>query len=76
MRSSELGIREFKSTSGWLDIRDIVSDRIESIRNLLETTVDIDDIKFQQGRIQELRLFLDFPDIIEEELKDKKEKRK
>jgi hypothetical protein len=70
MRSSENGIKELKSSNGWLDIKTIVEDRISAIRNILENDVEIDSLRFHQGRVHELRLFLDFPDIILEELID------
>ena len=77
MRSSLIGIRDFKSTSGWLDIKQIVEERIEAIRDQLENSeIDIETFKFHQGCIHELRVFLDYPDIIKEELEDKKENQK
>lgn len=73
MRSTLLGIREFKSSSGWLDIRDIIDERIKSIRDQLENEADIETLKFHQGCVHELRLLKDYPDIISEELEDQKE---
>lgn len=70
MRSTEIGIRDFKSSSGWLDIKDIVEERIESVRDILESEANADTLHFHQGRVQELKLFLDFPEIILEELID------
>ena len=72
MRSSESGVREFKSEGTWLDIRDIIDSRIKSVRDLLENEKEMDVIRFHQGRINEMRVLLDLPDIILEELKDNK----
>ena len=72
MRSTESGIRDFMSNGSWLDIKDIINGRIKSVRDILENESNIDVIKFHQGSINELRVFLDLPDIILEELIDNK----
>ena len=50
-------------------------DRIKAIRDQLENEVEMDPIKFHQGRVQECRVFMDLPEIILEGFEDEKQRK-
>ena len=68
--SNKRGVEEFKRSSVWKDLKEILTDRISAIRDSLEIEADENLIKWHQGRVQELRVMLDLPDIIIESIID------
>ena len=70
MYSNKRGVEDFKRSSVWKDLKEILTDRISAIRDSLEIETDENLIKWHQGRVQELRVMLDLPDIIIESIVD------
>jgi hypothetical protein len=68
--STQRQVEDFKRTSVWKDLKEILTDRITAIRDSLEIETDENLIKWHQGRVQELRVMLDLPDIIIESIED------
>lgn len=68
--SNKRGVEDFKRSSVWKDLKEILTDRISAIRDSLEIETDENLIKWHQGRVQELRVMLDLPDIIIESIVD------
>ena len=70
MHSTQRQVEDFKRSSVWKDLAEILTDRISAIRDSLEIETDENLIKWHQGRVQELRVMLDLPDIIIESIVD------
>ena len=68
--STKREVEDFKRSNAWRDLSEILAARIEAVRDGLETETDDNLIKFHQGRVQELRVMLDLPDIIIESIED------
>ena len=75
MHSSKRQVQDFTISNTWKDINEIVMDRIKAIRDQLENEVEMDPIKFHQGRVQECRVFMDLPEIILEGFEDEKQRK-
>jgi len=75
MYSSKREVQDFTISNTWKDITEIVQDRIKSVRDQLENEIEMDLIKFHQGRVQECRVFLDLPEIILEGFEDEKQRK-
>lgn len=75
MHSSKRQVQDFTISNTWKDINEIVMDRIKAIRDQLENEVEMDLIKFHQGRVQECRVFMDLPEIILEGFEDEKQRK-
>tara|TARA_R110002020_G_scaffold402938_1_gene613072 strand:- start:312 stop:557 length:246 start_codon:yes stop_codon:yes gene_type:complete len=70
VHSTQRQVEDFKRSSVWKDLAEILTDRISAIRDSLEIETDENLIKWHQGRVQELRVMLDLPDIIIESIVD------
>ena len=68
--STQRQVEDFKRSSVWKDLKEILTDRISAIRDSFEIETDENLIKWHQGRVQELRVMLDLPDIIKETIID------
>ena len=64
LRCSSARFEEFQSNSIWLDIQDLIDDRIEIIRNELEASETLEETRELQGRISELRDMKLYPDYL------------
>jgi hypothetical protein len=68
---------EFKNSPGWKEVEAILKERIELIRNDLETGTDADGRPITpekcRGGLEELRFVLALPGYIIEELKGEKD---
>ena len=70
LRSTIQSIQDLKASPGWLDIQDTLEGKLKNLRDSLEVLIEIDSIARTQGRIEEIRIMLDLPDIIKETIID------
>lgn len=70
LRSTIQSIQDLKASSGWLDIKSTLEGKLKNLRDSLEVLIEIDAIARTQGRIEEIRIMLDLPDIIKETIID------
>tara|TARA_R110000824_G_scaffold77767_4_gene196586 strand:- start:7983 stop:8231 length:249 start_codon:yes stop_codon:yes gene_type:complete len=72
MHSTQREVEDFKRSHVWRDLKEILVGRVSSLRDTLEIETDESLIRWHQGRVQELRVMLDLPDIIIESIIDEK----
>lgn len=64
LRCSSGRFEEFKGNAVWLDITDLINDRIEVLRNELEGAQTLEETRELQGRLAELRDMSLYPDYL------------
>ena len=53
----------FKKSEIWLDMKDVLEQRLEQVRDGLEQTRDYDELCRLQGASDQIRFLLNLPDI-------------
>lgn len=64
LRCSSVRFEEFQTNAVWLDIQDLIDDRIELLRNELEASETLEETRELQGRIAELRDMRSYPEYL------------
>jgi len=69
MRSTKANFVEFISGNVWKDMKNIIALRLSECRDMLEAGIDADinRIRVEQGRAEEMRYILSLPDNIIED---------
>ena len=65
--------RRFKESEIWLDMKDVLEQRLEQVRDGLEQTRDYDELCRLQGVSDQIRFLLNLPDISINNLGDSNE---
>ena len=64
---------KFKESEIWLDIKDVLEQRLKAVRDGLEQAKDYDELCRLQGASDQLRFLLTLPDLTIVNLGDKDE---
>ncbi len=75
LKSSLKNFEDFKESRMWIDLHNVLTDRLRVVRDALEQEENMDQIRMLQGASDQLRYMLSLPDQIIEELSNKGEVR-
>lgn len=64
LRCSPAKFSEFQSNAIWLDIQDLIDDRVEVLRTELESAETLEETRELQGRLAELRDMRLYPEYL------------
>lgn len=72
LRCSAQTFKDFERNSAWLDMVDLINDRIDILRTELEASDSMEDIRFLQGQVTELRAMSVYPQYLQERAEEEK----
>lgn len=64
LQSSIAQVTDFKESVVWTDLTLLLTERIDLMRDMLETELDVEKIRVIQGQIKAYREMLDLPTIV------------
>jgi len=68
----KLDLEKFKNTVVWREVHDVLQEREKDMMEELSTESDIDAIRILQGRLAEIKDFINYPDFLLEDSDDRR----